>query len=71
VDVHRTIEDLRLVLAIDRVEELIAGQHSTVSLEESYEQPELHRGEGDGTARDSDLVAVTIDDQVAVMERLL
>ena len=70
MDVDRPVEDLGLVLAVDRVEQLVAGQDPAVGLEERDEQPELDGGQRDEPAADPDLVAVAVDDEVAVAERL-
>ena len=70
MDVDRPIEDLGLVLAVDRVEELVAGQDAAVALEEGDEEPELDGGQRHEPIGDPDLVALAIDDEVAVPDRL-
>jgi hypothetical protein len=55
VDVDRPVEDLRLVLTVDRVEELVPGQDPSVGLEQGRQQPELDRGQRDVPAGDPDL----------------
>ena len=70
MDVDRPIEDLGLVLAVDRVEQLVAGQDAAVGLEQRGEQPELDRGQGHRPVADADLVAFAVEDEVAVADRL-
>jgi len=41
VDVDRPIEDLGLVLAVDRIEQLVAAQDAPVGLEQRGQQPEF------------------------------
>ena len=50
VDVDGPVEDVGLVLAVDRVEQLVAGQDAAVGLEERLEQPELDAGQRDRLA---------------------
>ena len=69
VDVDGPVQHVRLVPAVDRVEELVAGEHPAVRLEDGLEQPELDPGQGDRRAVAGDLVAVEVHDQVAVDER--
>ena len=56
-------------LAVDGVEQLVAGQDPAVRLEERLEEAELDAGQGDRLAVAGDLVAVEVDDQVGVAER--
>ena len=71
VDVDRPVEDLGLVLAVDRVEQLVAGQHPAVGLEQRGQEPELDGGQRRQPAVDPDLVALAVDDEVAVADRAL
>src|SRR4051794_18902879 len=47
VDVDRSVEDLRLLGAPDRVEELVAAENPAVGLEEGLEKTELDVGQPD------------------------
>ena len=68
VDVDGPVEDLGLVVAVDGIEQLVAGQHPAVGLEEAGQEPELDPGQGDRHAVAGDLVAVEVDDQVGQRE---
>ena len=69
MDVDRAIQDVGLVAAVDRIEQLVAGQDPAVGLDDRLEQTELDPGEGDRLTGAGDLVAVEIDDEVGVEER--
>ena len=64
VDVDGPIEHLGLVLAVDRVEQLVAAQDAAAGLDQAGEEPELDPGQGDRHAVAGDLVAVEVDDEV-------
>ena len=66
MDVDRPVEDVGLVVAVDRVEQLVAGEDAAVGLEDRLEQPELDPRQRDRLAVAGDLVAVEVDDQVGV-----
>ena len=51
-------------LAVDGVEQLVAGEDPAVGLEDGWQEPELDAGQGDRLAVAGDLVAVEVDDQV-------
>ena len=68
VDVDGPVEDVGLVAAVDRVEQLVAGEDAAVGLEERLEEPELDARQGDRLARPRHLVAVGVDDEVALGE---
>ena len=54
VDVDRAVEDLGAVVAVDRIEQLVARQDAAVGLEDRLEQPELDAGQvGTGRRRGS------------------
>ena len=53
MDVDRPIEDLGLLRAPDRVEELVAAEDPAVGLEEGLEEAELDVGELDRSRRRS------------------
>ena len=63
VDVDRPVEDLLLARAVDRVEQLVAGQRAPVRRDERHEQPELHRRQRDELGSATDLVALRVDDR--------
>ena len=70
VDVDRPVEDLGLVLAVDRVEQLVAGQDPAVGLEDRLRAAGTRRGSGRSAVPSRrDLVAVEVDDQVGVADR--
>ena len=69
VDVDRPIHDVGLVPAVDRVEQLVAGQDSAVGLDDRLEEAELDSGERDRLTGAGDLVAVEVDDEVGVEQR--
>ena len=50
VDVNGPVEDVGLVAAVDRIEELVAGQDAAVRFEDRLEEPELDPGQGDRLA---------------------
>ena len=66
VDVDGAVQDLGLVGAVDRVEQLVAAEDPAVGLEDRLEQPELDVGQGDRPAGAGDLVPVAVERQVAV-----
>ena len=68
VDVDRPVEDLGLVLAPDRVEQLVAAEDAAVGLEERLEQAELDVRQLDGPAVDRHLVAGRIEDEAVVAD---
>ena len=51
VDVDGPVEDLGLVVAVDRIEELVAGQDPAAGLEDRLEEAELDPGQRDRPAR--------------------
>ena len=69
VDVDCPVEDVRLLVAVDGIEQLIAGQHAPVGLDEGRQQAELDAGEGDDRPRAQHLVSVAVDDEVGMEER--
>ena len=69
VDVDRPVQDVGLSSAVDRVEQLVAGQDAAVGLEDRLEEPELDPGQRDRLAVAGDLVAVEVDDEVGVEQR--
>ena len=64
MDVDGPIEHLGLVLAVDRVKQLIAAEDTAAGLDQAGEEAEFDPGEGDRDAVAGDLVAVEIDDEV-------
>ena len=69
MDVDRPIEDVGLVPAVDRVEQLVAGEDPAVGLDDGLEEAELDAGQRDRLAVAGDLVAVEVDDEVGVDQR--
>ena len=66
VDVDGAVEDLGAVVAVDGIEQLVAGEDAAVGREDRLEQPELDPGQGDRLAVAGHLVAVAVEDQVGV-----
>ncbi len=64
MDVDRPIEDVRAVVSVDGVEQLVAAEHAAVGVEDGQEQPELDVGQRDDPAGPGDLVTVRVDDEV-------
>ena len=64
MDVDRPVEDVGPVLAVDRVEQLVAGEDPAAGLDEAGQEAELDAGERDRPAGPGDLVAVEVDGQV-------
>ena len=71
VDVDRPVEHLLLAAAVDRVEELVAGECPPVGCDERDEQPELHGRQRDELLPAPDLVALHVDDQVALRQEVV
>ena len=69
MDVDRAVEDVVLVGAVDRIEELVAAQDPPIGDEDRLEEPELDVGQRDRPAVPGDLVAVAVERQVAVDDR--
>ncbi len=62
------VEDIGLAEAVQRVEQLVAGQHAAVRGEERREQAELGRRQDDGLVADRDLVPVEVHHEVVVAQ---
>ena len=69
MDVDGPVEHVRLVLAVDGIEQLVAGQDPAAGLDEGRQEAELDGREGDRRAVAGDLVAVEVDDEVGQGER--
>ena len=61
MDVDRAVEDLGASCAVDRVEQLVAGEDAAVGGEDRLEQPELDAGQVDRPAVAGHLVAVAVE----------
>ena len=66
MDVDRAVQDLGAVVAVDRVEQLVAREDAAVRGEDRLEQAELDPGQRDRLAVAGDLEAVAVERQVAV-----
>ena len=70
MDVHGPVEHLGLVLAVDGIEQLVAGEDAAVGLDQGRQQAELDARQRDRLAVAGDLEPVGIDDEVGERDRL-
>ena len=68
MDIDRAIEDVARLMAVDGVEQLVAGQDATVGGEDRREELELDRCEVDSGLAAADLMACRVDDEIGMAD---
>src|SRR6188768_636392 len=68
MDIDRAIEDVARLMAVDGVEQLVAGQDATVGGEDRREELELDRCEVDSGLAAAHLMACRVDDEIGMAD---
>ena len=71
VNIDRAVHDPGFVVSVHGVQQLIAGQHPTVRLEQRDEESEFDGGQRDVLLTDTNLMAIAIHDEVTVVDQAL
>ena len=71
VNVDRAVHDPGFVVSVHGIQQLIAGQHPTVRLEQRHEEPEFDGSQRDLLLADTNLMTIAIDHEVTVVDRAM